>query len=94
MKLLRLMQVLEIPCSILENSLEIPKPVAAGLELMLLKVVVMLWRYTHALVCTHTHTGLTITRLLSIFACHRGAVLAGLVVLPTCFSPNLSKACC
>lgn len=90
MKLLRLMQVLEIPCSILENSLEIPKPVAAGLQLMLLKVVVMLWRYTHALV----HIGLTITRLLSIFACHRGAVLAGLVVLPTCFSPNLSKACC
>lgn len=44
MKLLQLIQVLEIPCCILENSLEIPKPVAAGLQLMLLKVVVMLWR--------------------------------------------------
>lgn len=43
---------------------------------------------------THTHIGVTITHLLSIFACHRGTSVAGLMILPTCFSPSPSKTCC
>lgn len=68
------------------------KPIAAGLQLMLLKVIIMLWRYTRALgVHTHGFNSYSSTKHLCLSQrCSR----AGLVVLPTCFGPSLSKACC